>query len=49
MLLFIKDGIGPTGINLEILEFLTTLVGGLEAPWMIGADWNMSPEQLEAT
>ena len=46
---YTKDTIGPTGENLEVLEELQAAIKSISGPWIIAADWNMSPEALAAT
>ena len=46
---YAKDGIGPTGENLELMEELTALVRSLDGPWVMAGDWNMTPETLTAS
>ncbi len=40
---------GPTQRNLDILEDITRVVNSISGPWIIGADWNMTPATLVAT
>ena len=44
---YLKAGVGPTGVNLDLLEYLASFLRGLCCPWVCGAGWNFTPEQLE--
>ena len=46
---YAKDIIGATGENLVLMEELRAAIGSLNGPWIIAADWNMSPEMLVTT
>ena len=36
-------------LNLDMLQSLAAVLSTLKGPWVIGADWNCTPEQLEKT
>lgn len=40
---------GPTPRNLDILDELARVIASIKGPWIIGADWNMTPATLAAT
>eukprot|EP00959_Pyramimonas_sp_CCMP1952_P162737 3402146-Pyramimonas_sp.AAC.1 len=40
------DSIGPKGENLELLEFLSALLGAQRFPFLLGGDWNLEPEEI---
>ena len=46
---YAKDGIGPVGENLTLLQELVAATRTVNGPWLITADWNMTPEALSAT
>ena len=46
---YAKDLIGPVGENLKLLEELVAATRAVSGPWIITADWNMTPEALSAT
>ena len=46
---YTKHLIGSTGENLAVLEGLKAAIWTVDGPWIIAADWNMSPETLAAT
>ena len=37
---------GPNGPNLRILCTISAVKGILKMPLLIGADWNMAPEEI---
>eukprot|EP00972_Heterocapsa_arctica_P051721 7609318-Heterocapsa_arctica.AAC.1 len=43
-----KDGIGLTGINLDILETIGRFTMLLNFPWILAGDWNMEPDMIRA-
>eukprot|EP00959_Pyramimonas_sp_CCMP1952_P118271 2472761-Pyramimonas_sp.AAC.1 len=45
----LKDGIGVTGANSEILSRVGLLFAQIHAPFIAGADWNMSATELESS
>ena len=46
---YARDQIGPVGENLTVLEELKAAIRAVDGPWIIAADWNMSPETIAAT
>eukprot|EP00959_Pyramimonas_sp_CCMP1952_P106189 2220258-Pyramimonas_sp.AAC.1 len=46
---YLKDGIGVTGVNSEILSRMGLLFAQIQAPFIAGADWNMSVTELESS
>eukprot|EP00969_Alexandrium_andersonii_P314472 13892230-Alexandrium_andersonii.AAC.1 len=43
---YLKDGDGLGETNLAILAELAAFLGALRGPWVVGGDWNISPEVL---
>ena len=46
---YLRPGLGLTGDNLRRLQSLGAMVGATTHPWLIYADWNIVPEELEAS
>ena len=46
--IYLRDSEGMSAANLAILEQVAAMLGALEAPWIIGGDWNLTPEALTA-
>ena len=46
---WMKDSEGASATNLAILGAITEAISALRGPWVLGGDWNMSPEELVAT
>ena len=44
-----QDSVGPSETNLNILQEAATFLSCLTGPWIIGGDWNMSPQTLAST
>ena len=49
MALYLTDAIGITGANIAKLVALAAFLGGIRDPWIILADWNVVPADLEAS
>ena len=47
--IYAQVGLGATGANLELLAELGEYLGGLQQPWVVAGDWNMTPEELQDT
>ena len=47
--LYLVTSIGLAGENMDILEYVSGLVGQFSEPFLIGADWNVEPEVLLAS
>ena len=48
--LYLRDGIGlGHEINMKILHSTAARVNALQGPFVLSADWNGTPEELEAT
>ena len=47
--IYLKDSVGPSETNLNILQEAATFLSCLTGPWIIGGDWNMSPQTLAST
>ena len=45
---YLWTGEGLSERNIQVLDALRAQVIGVKGPWMIGADFNMGPEELEA-
>ena len=43
---YLKDGEGVSDTNLAILTELAALLGAVRGPWVVGGDWNLTPEML---
>eukprot|EP00972_Heterocapsa_arctica_P089960 13271853-Heterocapsa_arctica.AAC.1 len=48
MSVYMKDGLGLAGINLEILERIGRFTMLLNTPWILAGDWNMEPNNIAA-
>ena len=48
-LLYLKDSEGASETNLNLLQEVAAFLSCLTGPWIIGGDWNMSPQTLETT
>jgi len=50
---YLYSMVGKGGIrakcNLDLLDSMAFTISGLVGPWMIGGDWNCTPEELTAT
>eukprot|EP00973_Karenia_brevis_P025544 3525646-Karenia_brevis.AAC.1 len=46
---YLQDTIGPVGENWVLLLRVAELIHSLGTPWAVGADWNCSPDELEAS
>ena len=46
---YLKDSEGLSDTNKVILEELAVVVQALNGPWIIGADWNLSPTAIAAS
>ena len=46
---YLVTGIGPVGENLQVLRELGEALATIGRPFLVGGDWNMSPEELEST
>ena len=44
--LYLKDSHGLSDLNRAVLEDVAAQVRGLRIPWLIGGDWNLTPETL---
>ena len=44
--IWLKDSEGLSEYNLRLLAVLISVVSEFRRPWVLGGDWNMSPEQL---
>jgi hypothetical protein len=43
------DSEGLSERNLALLQVLAAALRTLRGPWIVGGDWNLTPQQLEAT
>eukprot|EP00972_Heterocapsa_arctica_P088816 13098096-Heterocapsa_arctica.AAC.1 len=48
MSVYMKDGIGLAGINLDIMESIGRFTMLLNTPWILAGDWNMEPDIIRA-
>eukprot|EP00972_Heterocapsa_arctica_P000745 105282-Heterocapsa_arctica.AAC.1 len=48
MSVYMKDGIGLTGINLDIMQTIGRFTMLLNTPWVLAGDWNMEPDMIRA-
>ena len=46
---YLKDSVGASETNLNLLQEVATFLSCVKGPWVIGGDWNMSPQLLEST
>ena len=46
---YLKDSEGASETNLQLLQEIAIFLSCLKGPWIIGGDWNMSPQILEST
>jgi len=46
---YLIDSVGLTDENLHILEVVAACVRQLRGPWILGGDWNVSPQVLAAS
>ena len=47
---YFHDAIGPDAkANRELRESMAFTLNSLKGPWILGADWNCTPEELQAT
>ena len=46
---YMKDGGRVSDTNQAVLTELAALVGSIRGPWVIGGDWNFTPQQLRDT
>ena len=46
---YLYDTEGVSDRNLALLQQLAAALRTLRMPWIIGGDWNMTPQQLAAT
>ena len=44
-----RDTIGTAGENNELLAELAAFIGTLSGPWVVGGDWNFSPQAMQDT
>ncbi len=47
--IWLKDSEGMSATNKAILEELAVVIGGLKGPWVVGGDWNLTPDILMAS
>ena len=48
--IYLKDGVGVRSkVNIELLDAVAHTLDNITGPWIIGGDWNCSPEDLAAT
>ena len=45
---YLKDGEGIGQTNQAILTELAAYLGTIRGPWVVGGDWNVTPQQLQA-
>ena len=45
--LYLQDSLGPTGDNWDVLIKVAEILNRLRVPWIVGADWNMTPASLK--
>jgi exonuclease III len=43
---YLKDSEGISDTNADVLTHLTALIAAVRGPWIIGGDWNVSPDTL---
>ena len=46
---YLRDSEGLSADNLTILQEVAAVVSQLRGPWVLGGDWNMTPQLLETT
>ena len=47
---YLHSSLGITAkANMDLLQSMAAVLSTLSGPWIIGADWNCTPEQLEKT
>ena len=46
---YLHTGVGPHGLNLSLLQELGMAISCARRPFILGADWNMTPGELEST
>ena len=44
--LWTNEGLSPR--NLDLLQCLAHVLSTIDGPWVVGADWNLTPADLEA-
>ena len=44
---YLHASVGLVGPKVALLTKLLETVGGLSAPWIVGADWNLIPADIE--
>ena len=47
--LYLHDSEGLSEKNLEVLEAAAAFLASIRGPWVVAADWNMTPETLTAS
>ena len=47
--LYLKDIEGMGETNLAILTEVAALIGTVRGPWIVGGDWNLTPDTLQAS
>ena len=45
---YLKDGEGISQTNQAILTELAAYLGTIRGPWIVGGDWNVTPQQLQS-
>ena len=47
--IYLKDSEGASETNLGLLQEVAMFLSCLRGPWIVGGDWNMTPETLSST
>ena len=47
--IWLRDSEGISPANMALLDELAVALGSLRGPWIIGGDWNLTPEVLSAS
>ena len=45
--IYLKDLVGLDDINMNILQEVAAAIAMAKGPWLIGGDWNLTPETLQ--